>query len=538
MKVIDLFCGAGGFSEGFRQAGFEIVCGIDIWSAATDTFGQNQSNSAVIRADIDTISKMPEDQFERTIPDSEIIIGSPPCIAFSNSNKSGKGDKTDGLILIEAFLRIVARKKTKKGSILKYWILENVAKAEPFIKASYTAKDLKCQGTFILQVKNKASGVYHAQYFGVPSKRKRYFCGEFPAPKQVSDNKASFKPLAEILNALGSPGDNVESMVTDPTYALTMKSRDVTDHHYVKEIAEFQWRKLKRLKEDKGYMGKMDFPENLNKLCRAIMATMTLSARESMVFPYHKGRYRSPTIREIASLMSFPLDYRFYARTKTSKHVLIGNAVPPKLSYAFAASIAEIEGFHVPEQYLPIKQKGNLAFHDLNFITFEIQIEKPKKPEARFKYHIPYLKINAYRVELTNYNSDFSNTHFKWDIEIHKSQGPKAKVYKPSLAKMVLPQGYADAVQTFLDEIAGRLTTFKAFQQIYCTTSAARNGKFGPEELLSATKDFILQLQNKYGLTSRLALKDADYDLPEAIAIGYVVLSKAIGSMRKMRRRG
>ena len=41
MKVIDLFCGCGGFSEGFRQAGFEIVLGVDIWDIACKSFEAN-----------------------------------------------------------------------------------------------------------------------------------------------------------------------------------------------------------------------------------------------------------------------------------------------------------------------------------------------------------------------------------------------------------------------------------------------------------------------------------------------------------------
>ena len=41
LTVLDIFSGAGGFSEGFRQQGFEIVGGIDNWKAAVDTFNFN-----------------------------------------------------------------------------------------------------------------------------------------------------------------------------------------------------------------------------------------------------------------------------------------------------------------------------------------------------------------------------------------------------------------------------------------------------------------------------------------------------------------
>ncbi len=41
LTVVDFFCGAGGFSEGFRQMGFEIIQGYDSWIPAVDTFNHN-----------------------------------------------------------------------------------------------------------------------------------------------------------------------------------------------------------------------------------------------------------------------------------------------------------------------------------------------------------------------------------------------------------------------------------------------------------------------------------------------------------------
>ena len=100
MKVIDFFCGSGGFSEGFRQAGFEVIWAVDNWKPAVDTHKENHPNSKTILEDVIKLSKLPDKEFDEIIPDSEIIIGSPPCIAFSNSNKSGKGDKTKGIGLL------------------------------------------------------------------------------------------------------------------------------------------------------------------------------------------------------------------------------------------------------------------------------------------------------------------------------------------------------------------------------------------------------------------------------------------------------
>lgn len=140
MRVADFFCGGGGFSEGFRQAGFQIVFAVDKWKPAVTTYKGNKPGVNVLLDDVIRISNLEDEEFERIVPDSEVIIGSPPCQAFSQSNKSGNADKTLGIQLIEAYLRIVARKKFKHNSILKYWVLENVPNSQKYIKEKYTAK--------------------------------------------------------------------------------------------------------------------------------------------------------------------------------------------------------------------------------------------------------------------------------------------------------------------------------------------------------------------------------------------------------------
>ena len=122
LKVVDFFCGAGGFSEGFRQMGYEIIYGYDHWRPAVDTFNHNFSVKCQPKNILDFKNSIDEiDQ----IPDTEVIIGSPPCVSFSSSNKSGNADKSLGVDLTETFLRIVAVKKHQPHSILKAWLMEN-----------------------------------------------------------------------------------------------------------------------------------------------------------------------------------------------------------------------------------------------------------------------------------------------------------------------------------------------------------------------------------------------------------------------------
>lgn len=425
MKVADFFCGGGGFSEGFRQAGFQLVFAVDKWKPAVETYKGNKPGVNVLLDDVIRISYLNDDEFEKIVPDSEVIIGSPPCQAFSQSNKSGNADKTLGIQLIEAYLRIVARKKFKNNSILKYWVLENVPNSQKYIKEKYTAQDLELEGDFTLYTRCDAAGIYNAKNFGAPTNRRRFLCGDFPALEQTHKDDEAVK-LKTVLNSLGNPLAKGEFKITDVNYPdLVLSNHQVTDFHYVHELAPFEWKTAKRLKQDKGYMGKMSFPENENNPARTVMATMSASSREAMILRYEQDRYRLPTVREAASMMSFPIDYKFYGSTRGIKHTLVGNAVPPKLSYAIAKAIAKDSGMKIPKKYIPIQHNPLIDFVDLNGSVIPIKMEKPRRDVAKFKYHIPYLIINAFRVELTNYHSDFKEKNFQWDAELHYSQGKK-----------------------------------------------------------------------------------------------------------------
>lgn len=539
MRVVDLFCGAGGFSEGFRQAGFDVIWGIDIWQPAVTTHNKNHPTSETILGDVEKIANLSDEEFHQVVPDSEIIIGSPPCVAFSNSNRSGKADKTKGIRLVESFLRIVARKKFKRNSILKYWIFENVPNAESHVEIEYSAQSLnltELDGDFPLKVKFHSSHIYNAQYFGVPSKRVRFICGDFPEPEQVIKFDENLIPLNHVLKELGTPLVKPENIVTDPNYNFQMLSGEITDHHYVQELANFEWQKAKRFKLDKGYMGKMSFPENINKPARTIMATMSFSARESMIFGLGENRYRAPTIREVASLMSFPIDYRFYGDSIGLKYQLVGNAVPPKLAFAFAKAIAQKENLPIPENYMPLNSgKNDKFFTNLNWQKISIREEKPKSPKARFRFHIPFLILKRYRVELTNHNSDFENNSFRWDIEIHYSQGPQAKVFKPECSRSWIAENVYSEIDNFIQNKIEQIISANAFQSYYCLPESVRKKRnlIGPMELLSELKPFLATLQIDQNSQVKAQEKDRIVEIPIIIAIGYYLLSEIVSQINR-----
>ncbi len=540
MRVADFFCGSGGFSEGFRQAGYDIVFAVDKWEPAVRTYRGNKPGVNVIQDDVIRISNLPDEEFEALVPDSEVIIGSPPCQSFSHSNKSGNADKTLGIKLIEAYLRIIARKKFKPGSVLRYWVLENVPGVKEYIKPEYTAADLGLVGDFVLKTNEGASGKYNAKYFGAPTNRERYLCGEFPQPVETKtdDNVTTLK---QVLDSLGDPLRADNSFVPDINYPdFALRAQDITDQKYIYELADFEWKTAKRLKQDKGYMGKMAFPENPNRPARTVMATMTASAREAMILEYKKDRYRLPTVREAACMMSFPIDYWFYGASKGVKHTLVGNAVPPKLSYAVAIAIAKKENQPIPRRYIPIQHRldEQNPFMNLNGEVFTIKKERPKRTTSKFKYHIPYLIIHAFRVELTNYRSDFEKGQYLWDAEIHHRQGKdNARVYTPAITMRAIPVQYREKMRAYLNRIRPSIPGMNKFQSVFCLTTEERATQeyLGPFELLDSVKAFIDETIPQEEREKVVLFEDNPKFTPLPIAVGFLLLKRITDYMRRLK---
>ena len=147
--------------------------------------------------------------------------------------------------------------------------------------------------------------------------------------------------------------------------------------------------------------------------------------------------------------------------------------MPPKLSYAVAKAILLDAGEPIPNSYIPIHHNPDIEFVNLNGVVFPLKQEKQRKDVAKFKYHIPYLIYSAYRVELTNYHSDFKSKTFKWDAEIHHSQGKdKAKFFTPNLGNTWVAPPYIEKVKLFISQKSATVTSFQRFQELFCMTKA------------------------------------------------------------------
>lgn len=84
--LIDLFCGAGGLSHGFQQAGFTVRAGVDADEDSLVTFQANHPGSHVIKADIQqmTPEKLAK-QLNIQPGELDCLVGGPPCQGFSKN---------------------------------------------------------------------------------------------------------------------------------------------------------------------------------------------------------------------------------------------------------------------------------------------------------------------------------------------------------------------------------------------------------------------------------------------------------------------
>ena len=143
----------------------------------------------------------------------------------------------------------------------------------------------------------------------------------------------------------------------------------------------------------------------------------------------------------------------------------------------------------------------------------------------------PYMIINAYRVELTNYHSDFGKLDYLWRTEIHYGQGKdKARVYAPRITIRTIPIKYRDVVQTFIKETKSKVPNMNKFQKIFCMTTEQRKRQryYGPFELLDSIKDFIDTTFSAEELKEYVRVSDSPYEIPFGIAVGYVILIRVV----------
>lgn len=159
-KVVDLFCGAGGLSEGFRSAGYQIVAGSDSDPDACATYQLNFPEAQAIYGDVRTIGV--RRKIFAAARDAEIVVGGPPCQAFSQVRNHARLIDDPRNSLYREFVRVVARLEPLA------FVMENVPGIDQMGVREQVLEDLSQKGAYRVSAQ-----VVDAADFGVPQTRKR-----------------------------------------------------------------------------------------------------------------------------------------------------------------------------------------------------------------------------------------------------------------------------------------------------------------------------------------------------------------------------
>ena len=94
-SVVDVFSGCGGLSLGFEKAGFDVLCGVDSWECAVETYNANFDHPCVNMdaGDVDAVAEVLSPFFEGVGGVRPGLVGGPPCQDFSSAGKRVEGKR-------------------------------------------------------------------------------------------------------------------------------------------------------------------------------------------------------------------------------------------------------------------------------------------------------------------------------------------------------------------------------------------------------------------------------------------------------------
>lgn len=350
MKVIDLFCGCGGLSAGLRDAGFDILSGIDNEANYIQTFTENFPDALSLCIDISKVNPVELlAKFNLEVGELDLLAGGPPCQGFSkNVPRSQRQLDNENNILVKTFLEHCE-------AMLPKWILmENVAEMRSGFGQYYTDEIVERLTKAGYQV---IHGVHNAADYGIPQRRRRAFFmarrdGIPPRKpdkthaKDASKTKKSYitvwdaiSDLKPLRNGEGKSPDSYHTNPQNEYQAFIRNGCSQTYNHVAKKLKPTQFERISLLSPGQGIK---DLPDHLRPkggysgAYGRLTKDMVMPTITRWVFHAGSGRWGHPvdlrliTIREAARLHSFKDCFKFVG-SYTQQAGQLGNSVPPLL---------------------------------------------------------------------------------------------------------------------------------------------------------------------------------------------------------------
>jgi DNA (cytosine-5)-methyltransferase 1 len=302
-KFVDLFCGAGGMTQGFVQAGFQPTASVEVNEIASAT---HQRNFPQCHHFCGNIEKFNPQEWLTQIgsPEIHLIVGGPPCQGFSIAGKRNPNDPRNRLFY--EFVRVVSEINPW------YVVMENVPGILT-IKNGAVKQEI-CEAFTNIGYSHISVTILESAAYGVPQIRPRAI---FIANRFGLSNPY---PEAQLLP---HQYQSIESAISDlPEYTPIP---DI-NHEWTRHSPEYMERIAKVPP------GGSLYEKYLDAFKRQYLGKPSMTVKEN-----HGGTHIHPYLnrvisaREMARLQTFPDTFIFEGSMKKAMWQ-IGNAVPPKLA--------------------------------------------------------------------------------------------------------------------------------------------------------------------------------------------------------------